>query len=323
MTDNNLLEKVFLKKEGWSVTNKSITNIEKSGWHSKFDVTSVWAAKDIESVKEVVSEGFSNRRGLVVLSLILTLIIMNTALGRGFVGWEIGELNFFGMSDNYSRGFILLSIIGAWTTLYQLMIKKGRYLSVKLRNGEEIVTYTPITSLIAVENAWNQASAAGFDGGEYDITLSDRGVEVTKETFSVKSSKEPKYLSEPFSSAYAPEWKTFNISDVINIAETKMRKDLFNEYTVVAALAVGFLTAMFFGVLGGGFTGVDGEMALGFHWVVMVVMFIFLKRFIELDEKEITLELKDGESIKVNGCYGWNGISRVKSAINESMTMVG
>jgi hypothetical protein len=318
MTDNNLLEKVFLKKEGWSVTNKSITNIEKSGWHSKFDVTSVWAAKDIESVKEVVSEGFSNRRGLVVLSLILTLIIMNTALGRGFVGWEIGELNFFGMSDNYSRGFILLSIIGAWTTLYQLMIKKGRYLSVKLKNGEEIVTYTPITSLIAVENAWNQASAAGFDGGEYDITLSDRGVEVTKETFSVKSSEEPKYLSEPFSSAYAPEWKTFNISDVINIAETKMRKDLFNEYTVVAALAVGFLTAMFFGVF-----GESGKAAIGFFAVLMVVMFVPLKRFIELDEKEITLELKDGESIKINGRYGWNGISRVKSAINESMTMAG
>ncbi len=97
-----------------------------------------------------------------------------------------------------------------------------------------------------------------------------------------------------------------------------MRKDLFNEYTMGALSVVVVFTFLFFKIF-----GESGNAALGFFAILMFLLFVPLKRMAEIGEKEITLELKDGESIKVNGCYGWDGISKVKTAINESMTMVG
>jgi len=303
--NNESLDKVFLKNSIFKVTNTSLTYVTKSNWRPKWDVTQTWKAKDVESVEEIVPRNFSVRRLYFWLSVL------------GFVSFggqifNFGELNIFGMSTGFSATVVIMAFTAAFTAIHQKIIKPARYLSIKLKNGKETVINTPFDSLIEVENAWSEAVLFGGSNNNSEWEVSKlRGLEITNNSFSVVSENEPLYITD---SGRASKWSSFNVSNIIGIVEPKMSKTWFNQYGIVASIVGGFLSAIYFKSFGSG-----DLLAMSLFTLVLSGILFAVKRLIELEDMNLTVELKDGEKVKVPGNYSWAGISEAKIALNTAM----
>ena len=303
-----IFDKVFLKNSIFKVTNTSLTYVKKNNWLPKWDVTQIWDAKDIEKVEEMVPHNFSERRFYFWLSVIILVMF-------GGDIFNFGELNIFGMSTGYSASVVIMAIAAILTTIHQKIIKPARYLSIKLKNGNETIINTPFDSLIKVENAWSEANLFGLGNNNPEWEVSKlRGLEVTTNSFSVVSESEPLYITNVLKHGYATKWSSFSVSNIIGIVEPKMAKTWFNEYGLVTTIVGGILVSIYFKAFGGG-----DLVAMSLFTIILSGILFAIKRVVELEEMKITIELKDGVKVKVPGHYNWGGISEAKIALNTAM----
>ena len=300
-----IFDKVFLKNSVFKVTNTSLTYIKKSEWLPKWDITHTWDAKSIKNVEEVVPRNFSENRFYFWISVVIFVVY-------GGDIFNFGELTLLGMSAMYSATVAIMVFVAGFIIIHQKIIKPARYLSIKLKNGEETIIQTPFDSLISVENAWNSAVDFGVETNSSEELISNHSLEVTKETFSVWSVEKTLYITDRVREEAA--WSSFGVENIVNIVEEKMGKTWFNEYGLATTIIGGFLASMYFRAF-----GAEDFLAMSLFAIILGGFLFAIKRVIELDEMELTIELKDGAKVKVPGHYNWGGVSEAKIALNTAM----
>ncbi len=297
--ENNKTERVFLRGDGFRMTNKSL---KYSCINELSDnKMTMWDTDSISSIKEVVDRNFSKTR--IVFWVALLIIIIGNNVGGDIINWPEDALIRTYASLGASFVFIFLMIV-----FHQSIIKPMRYLSIKFKNGAEKKVESPFYSLIDVEKSWDNAVAFGIEANDEVDTGYLKDIYISKESFSISEKTEPLYVIDSLKSMSGlTSWETFDLSRVKKITDDVVSQSWLNWHGAVGGLVGVVLTGLYFTFIHESDIGEAGKWFLVFVLGVIVMM----ARMVAAQRKrKITIELTGSEVIVVDGNYNWRGKSK-------------
>ena len=297
-------ERTLLKDNVFNITNKSFSFVD-----AKHD-TQTCDINDIKIVKEYSHENFDLIQSGFLL-LVLSALILNVSLLNNTIEIQIIDMIFSG----YSRHVFLIASIIPLFLIFEKIIKPLRYLSIKLKNGKEAILYSPLISLIRAENAWNESSQQSF----YPNRSTDFDhIVITKNSFSVAEKFESRIMTDEFhdvfNTGYVKKWRSFKISNIMNISEPTPSNSFLNKYGFISILWGTVITAFAYMLF-----GMQPIAVIFLSQILLSFGLIKFKRYLEFDDLNIHVELKDGSCVLVPGSYNSFGVSQTKIALDKAI----